>query len=42
MENEYDYTLEDLLEAARNDSSWEEDEQRRAELTAFLQMQLGM
>ena len=42
MENEYDYTLDDLLEAARNDSSWEPDEQKRIELTQFLQMQLGM
>ena len=34
MNEEYDYTLEDLLEQAKNDESWESDEKKRAELTA--------
>jgi len=42
MTDEYDYTLDDLMEAARNDPSWEEDEQERIALTMALQMQLGM
>ena len=42
MVDEKDYTLEDLMEAARNDPSWEPDEQTRIDLTMALQMQLGM
>jgi len=40
-ENE-EYTLEELLEQAKNDPSWEPDEQKRAELTMGLLFALSM
>ncbi|MCL2137161.1 MAG: hypothetical protein FWH40_06540 [Coriobacteriia bacterium] len=36
-----EYTLEDLLEQAKNDPSWEPDEQKRAELTQALLFSVG-
>ena len=33
MSNETDYTLEDLMEQARNDDSWEPDPKKREEIT---------
>ena len=36
MSEDTDYTLEDLLEQAKNDPSWEADEKKRAELVAAL------
>ena len=38
MDKELDYTLEDLLEQAKKDASWESDEKKREELTTALLM----
>jgi hypothetical protein len=36
MNEEYDYTIDELFEEAKNDPSWEPDEEKREELTAEL------
>ena len=40
MSEKYDYTIAELLEQAKNDPSWEPDEERRAALVAALQATL--
>jgi hypothetical protein len=35
-QEQYDYSLKELFEEAKNDASWEADEQMREELTSEL------
>ena len=41
MEDASDYTLKDLLEQAKNDESWEPDEEKRKQLAAELERTLN-
>ena len=36
MDKEYNYDLEDLLEQAKKDASWEPDEKKREQITNAL------
>ena len=36
MDKQYDFDLEDLLEQAKKDASWEPDEKKREKLTKSL------
>ena len=40
MDNEYDYTIEELLEEAKNDPGWEADAEKRNMLVKQLQIAL--
>jgi len=42
MNDEYDYTLDDLLEQAQDDPSWEPDAAKRAEMIGALRGSLMM
>jgi len=41
MEENMDYSLKDLLEQAKNDESWEPDEEKRKQLVAELERTLN-
>ena len=41
MDENLEYTLEELLEQARNDESWEPDEEKRKVLVAELERTLN-